>query len=466
MAGLGLTFTLIDLFLRTSRIQDVLFPGLHVPLIVMIFGLGALLLSARLFHFLFSPLGRLLAIFTFWMLFAVGLSVWPGGAYDHLMIVWIPTLPAFVMICAFVRTFRQLRTALVVTASGYAAVMYVALLMSTEVGVSRIGIRYFTLGDANELAMATLFFLPMAGWCLLDKRVPWWVKLHLVAASMIAVPIFFRTGSRSGLVALGVSGMYVLYRQSTAVRLRLLLVAALAGPIGVSMTPSAVLDRYTTMIPGFGGRPDPIADAATEGDEEVDERAVLSASASAQSRWNLLKRSIAVTFENPVFGVGPGMFVVAENEMAVSEGLRRGRWQVSHNMYTQVSADLGIPALVIFLMLIYRVWKVLTRAERADLGNLSFARELRKMAFALKASMAVFLTGGLTLSIALSLYLPLLCALAVVIERIIAVNQGWQAPVSPRGDAKEAGPTPTAARPEPEPVAARVALAGGGPRLV
>ena len=52
--------------------------------------------------------------------------------------------------------------------------------------------------------------------------------------------------------------------------------------------------------------------------------------------------------EHPIFGVGPGIFTVGEADLAKSEG-QAAQWHVSHNSYTQVSSEMGIPGLLLYL---------------------------------------------------------------------------------------------------------------------
>ena len=450
MAGFGLTITLIDLFLRTSRAHDILLPFWHVPLVVMLFGFVAVLATGRVFEFMLHPLGRWLSGFTVLALLSTGVSVWPGGAYQFLMEVWIPALPALVMMCAFIRTFEHVRKVVVCTALGYGMIPLFVMLLGREVGVERVGLVWYTFGDANDMAMAILFWLPFAVWTLANKKTSLWIKIYIAGAVLACVPVFFRTGSRSGLLTLGVISLYLLYRQPTAIRLRLVLVAAIAIPIGLAATPRAVIDRYRTIFDGFAGVSDPIADPA-EKKKDVNESAVNAAQASTGARLELLKRSIAVTLANPVLGVGPGMFMVAENEMAVAGGRRRGYWKASHNMYTQISAEMGIPALILLLFLLYRVWRILTMAEKADPAKLSFARDLRKLAFGLKVSLLVFAAGGVTLSLGYSSFLLFLCSMAIITHRLMAMTQrqgalaGQGAPTQ-SGAPRVQAPSPAMAR--------------------
>jgi O-antigen ligase len=72
------------------------------------------------------------------------------------------------------------------------------------------------------------------------------------------------------------------------------------------------------------------------------------AAASQRGRMQTLIQSIVLTAENPLFGVGPGIFSAAAAEESQEEG-RRALWVETHNAYTQVSSELGIPGLIFFV---------------------------------------------------------------------------------------------------------------------
>ena len=67
-----------------------------------------------------------------------------------------------------------------------------------------------------------------------------------------------------------------------------------------------------------------------------------------QARLALLKASWTATLEHPFLGVGPGIFMDYQANSARGSG-ERGMWHVTHNAYTQVSSECGLPALVFYL---------------------------------------------------------------------------------------------------------------------
>ncbi len=63
----------------------------------------------------------------------------------------------------------------------------------------------------------------------------------------------------------------------------------------------------------------------------------------------------------PLTGVGPSQFANIEGETSREDG-RQGAWQVTpHNAYTQVSSEMGIPGLLIFLAAIIATYRTFKR---------------------------------------------------------------------------------------------------------
>jgi len=78
---------------------------------------------------------------------------------------------------------------------------------------------------------------------------------------------------------------------------------------------------------------------------------------SMGSRWRLLLRSLHVFMEHPVFGVGIGNYVV--------ESLRVfGAWTPTHNLYTEILAELGIIGFVLFISIIVLTFRNLRTAKK------------------------------------------------------------------------------------------------------
>jgi putative inorganic carbon (hco3(-)) transporter len=116
---------------------------------------------------------------------------------------------------------------------------------------------------------------------------------------------------------------------------------------------------------------------------------ITEASGSAQQRKELLLESLRVTAQHPLLGVGPGDF----------EFVSRA-WRVTHNSYTQISAEGGIPAFLLYVLILWR--------GIANLRDVSKYRKtgkrIRLFSMALGASLAGYLIGSFFASVAYQLY--------------------------------------------------------------
>jgi O-antigen ligase len=131
--------------------------------------------------------------------------------------------------------------------------------------------------------------------------------------------------------------------------------------LGVVLTtmPGKLISRYQTTV------------SQEADDTDMDSEMLASAHSSTQSRKELLRHSLIFTMHHPLFGVGPGMFEVADDAYAKAQGSKKGSWLGTHNSYTQVSSEIGIPA---FLFFVAAIWMSLkgpysiyqkTRGDRA-----------------------------------------------------------------------------------------------------
>jgi len=115
-----------------------------------------------------------------------------------------------------------------------------------------------------------------------------------------------------------------------------------------------------------------------------------SAVGSQMQRQQLLKTSIYLAFTNPLFGVGPGQFAVkvaGDNE----KGGKNSAWVGTHNSYTQVASEAGLPAFIFYLAAIvtgmrmsYRVYKrTKGRAGMETIAGISFCMFLSFFAYSI-----------------------------------------------------------------------------------
>jgi O-antigen ligase len=163
-------------------------------------------------------------------------------------------------------------------------------------------------------------------------------------------------------------------------------------------------------------------------DTEMDAGMAQSATSSTQSRRQLLKHSLLFTMHHPLFGVGPGMFVVADDAYMKSLGARKGQWLGTHNSYTQVSSEMGIPALLFYLAAVFLSVVGPLQVYRKTRGDPRL-EEMGTLALGLHYTMVIYAVTVLFEHIAYTLMLPTFggCVAALVrvadaeIERVKAI---------------------------------------------
>jgi O-antigen ligase len=132
----------------------------------------------------------------------------------------------------------------------------------------------------------------------------------------------------------------------------------------------------------------------------------LDAFGSAASRWAVLLISIKVALRNPLFGVGMGNFhyvSIAERE--------------SHNAYTQVAAEMGLAALLIYTLFIVTPLRGLRRIERDSFAARRASR-FYYLAVGLQASLIGYMVASFFASVAYYWNVYYLVGYAVCLRRL------------------------------------------------
>ncbi len=400
-ADLGVAFEslllVLYLFLLTSRIFEFLYPLTGSLRLVLATSLAALLLAllrGGLFRAMKSWPFVLLVFLTGWMMLATPTSIWRGGSARMLRDVWSPSLLVFFVVAGLTATLGQVRKAFFAIGFGViAAGLLVGLLGRFLAG--RFAFFFGTFGNSNLLMFHLLFGAPMCLYRLQESGK--FLRVSMIPALAVVVYTMLRTGSRGGLIILAVLLLMMLRRFSWFGRMLVAGVAAIMAA-GLVLLPSEIQDRYRTMVATASDTADPAFQSALE---------------SRDARVVHLRESLQFTFEHPIFGVGPGLFSVASAGYAESEG-RSAMWRETHNAYTQISSECGIPALLLFLGLLIWIWRTIARVDRG--ARAAGRRDIGNLAFCLKLSLAATAVHCLFDSIGYQYYVPLLAALTLALE--------------------------------------------------
>jgi len=145
---------------------------------------------------------------------------------------------------------------------------------------------------------------------------------------------------------------------------------------------------------------------------------------SAVARIDDLKRSVLIAVHHPVFGVGMDNYILYSNSN-----------HATHNAYTQVAAELGLPALAIYLFLLFATIKNLRKVE-TDSAPARKREPFYYLSIGMQASLIGFMVSSFFASVAYLWYLYYLIGYAVCVTRLFGARGQTQsdnqmAPVTP-----------------------------------
>jgi O-antigen ligase len=376
---------LLFMLIYFARPEDWIAGLSRVPLakITGILSLLALIFSLRDIRWRLSREIIYLALLTAQLFLASALSpIWRGGALQ-VTLDFAKVLIVIVVISVTVNSTKRLRLLIVTQAASVAVIAAVAIWKGHLAYGRLAGILGGNYSNPNDLALAIVLSSPL---CLvlifLAKtrlgKAGWALALPLMVYAVI------RTGSRGGFLSLSVVTAVCLWEFAIRGRRRYLLVVAGLLGIIIWQTSSRML------VERINGTFDQKSNTASAYD-------------SSQERQQLFWRSIEVTKEHPLFGIGPGNFQVVS-----------GWWQPSHNSYTQMTSEGGLPAFILYALILALGFTSARATKRLPRGP----KESKLLARALQASLTGFIVGSVFSSMAYEFFPYVLVAYTTALLRI------------------------------------------------
>ena len=342
---------------------------------------------------------RYIAAFLGWMLLSLTGALVLETSFDVVFGNFLKTALMFVIVAGAVRGPRDIeRLAMVYLVS--ATLYSVVVITRFDLGAGdawRLGHLYYY--DANDFATFAVTALPF-GLYFLHAAERSSVRLFAAFSLCILAIAFVRTGSRGGFIALVSVTAFIVMRY-TAIAFRWRIAATAIVALVVVGTAS---DQYWTQMGTI------LSDADYNRTDE-------------SGRMQIWRRGVGYMFRNPIFGVGPGNFQAAEgmlSSFAARQQVGVGvRWNAAHNSYIQVGAELGIPGLIIFVMMIAATFGILRRVNRSC-GDFEDERDDNRRALtnALTASLVGFVVGAYFLSLVYAELFYTLLAISVGLYKV------------------------------------------------
>lgn len=242
------------------------------------------------------------------------------------------------------------------------------------------------LENPNDMALHLVTMVPLSFALMLSTRNPL-AKLFYIVAAILMLAGIAVSFSRGGFLGLICAAGVVIWKLRKRHRfLGVVAAVVLAGALLV-FAPGAIADRFSTVFDTDSG-------------------------SSVGARKDDLKRSLLVTVRHPLFGIGIGNFMFRSN-----------RALATHNSYTQVSSELGIPALVLYVLFIITPLKRLRAVEKRHTTNNEKTR-FYYLAIGMQASLIGYMVCSFFASVAFLWYVYYLVALALCLSRLYEIEQG------------------------------------------
>jgi O-antigen ligase len=400
-AGLFL-FVIFLLYSRTTDVLGVYVPGTgYIIRTLSILLLIAVLMTGAMWRAFSSPTIKWLTAYTIWLVFAIPFSFWKAGSIKVVADQWLKAYLLTVAATALIVTPRYAKKALVIIGLATMQLGMLALLMGSS--ADRLGgLEGGLASNPNDLAFFVLVGIPSC--ILLSKstrrsaRIAGWLGVALLL--VVAV----KTGSRMGLIMIVTLFAINFLRQSIIGKVKLVAAATMVVLLALSFAPGEALDRYKTIW--------------SSQDESTASGETAKALGSTDSRKVLFQLSLQVTLSHPLLGVGPGEFgdFLSKDMRNVAEKIA---FFQTHNTYTQISSEAGLPALIFYLgALIYTLVSSLRLGRK--FRKIPELNEYAAVADCIFLATAIYAVGVIFGSYAYGFFFPVLAGIAAGLDRSVA----------------------------------------------
>jgi O-antigen ligase len=261
-----------------------------------------------------------------------------------------------------------------------------------------------TIGNSNDLAAHLLLVVPFLLFIALKPRTGLLFRFLAAVAGVFGLFEVLRASSRGALIALLLTTIFLFVRGSVRQKAVVGAVAVVGLVFFATLLPASTRQRLMSFSKG--------ADSSKEALE------------SSEMREYLLKQSIVDTLENPLFGVGPNQFASyhannAPKSMTKADLQVHPLWYETHNSYTQISGECGIPALVFYLAAGISTFGLLAKIRKRARG--AYRQEIVTATYCLTMGLFAYSTAIFFVNFGYYYQFPTISGLVVAMS--FAVNR-------------------------------------------
>lgn len=327
-------------------------------------------------------------------LLSIPLAINPAEAWQAFSGNFVKVIIMFIVMVNVMRTERRLKW-LIFLSLAVSCVMSISAVRDYAAGNLTVegyrvdgfkaeGAKGNLFGNPNDMALHLVTMVPLALAFFLSRRDPLRKLLYLLCAVFMIGGITV-TFSRSGFLGLVAAIAVMAWKIGRRRRLAVIL-STLIFVVGfVAFAPGGYSDRLGSIVDASR---DPVH--------------------SGSARQALLIKSLIVAAANPVFGIGMDNFHIVSIREAVT-----------HNAFTQVAAEMGLTAFVLYVMFIITPIKKLRQIENETFET-RYGSRFYYLAVGLQASLYGYMVSSFFASVAYQWYVYYLVGYAVALRRIYA----------------------------------------------
>jgi O-antigen ligase len=337
---------------------------------------------------------NLILLFCFTGLLSIPLAIDPTEAWLEFSGTFIRCIVIFIVMVNAVRTERRLK-GLLFLAIAVSCWLSLGALNDYRLGLLTVegyrvgGVGKGIFGNSNDMALYLVTIMPIAiGLIFAVRGIVRKVIFSLSVALMIgAIVVTYSRGAfLGGLVAVG----FMAWKLGRSHRLTIFALGTPLILLFLAVAPGNYAIRLLSIF---------VPSLDTVG--------------SSSARQGELFRSLYVALRHPLFGIGMGNYAP---QMSY-------RGLVTHNTYTQVAAEMGSAALIIYIMFVVAPLKKLGQIARETLMASANSRYYY-LAVGLQASLLAYLVSSFFASVAYLWYVYYLVAYAVCLRRLYESETG------------------------------------------
>jgi O-antigen ligase len=344
------------------------------------------------------PAVRLIFCFTLLAAISIPFAQWPGGALDAFFNGLLKSALIFVLVANVVDTVPRMKL-MIVSMALWAAIMSWSAVRDFSAGNLALGgIRIYgydspLAANPNDLALILNLILALSIGLFFAAVRPL-AKFCLIGVIVLLVGGVISTFSRGGFLTL-----------STIAILWFIKRARQRGPVVFLWVLVAVPLVAIALPAGYEHRLHSILDPSTD------------ATGSSTARWDSIVLAWNAILAHPLLGVGLG-----QHGLAFRDATGGWDWAIVHNVFLEIGADLGIPALLIYLGAIWYLFKALKqclkKVKRSLVKKSRETRELAAMGDGIQIALVAFLVAAFFHPVAYHVYFFYVAGFSVAYQAI------------------------------------------------